>query len=399
MRFTNSRRIIQKPAPKEHAIYHCVSRVVDRRFIFKDEEKAQFLLFLRRYERFCRVRILAYCLMDNHFHLLVRVSGRPEVRPALADLMAHVRETLGNTIATHYQQRIDFWVQQLSGESGQAEGAEVFLPPGEDLVAYAQAQLEKVAQDIWQRMYDLSRFILSVKQRFSHWFNQKTDRKGTLWEDRFQAVLVQPGPAVAELAAYIDLNPVRAGLVRDAKDYPWCQYGAAVAGDGIAQQTLEYLVEHHALHYRSQAPIPTERSPVAPLGGLQIGLATIHWLLQERSKRKQRDANQRALQADPPAISYVEGSVPAFTRGLAIGDADYLEAVFAEHRKLFGRLRRKGARRILWPRGKGLDAGSVPSQAAQVAQARGNAEAAALLGPLSLQALREIRPKAAQQQT
>ncbi len=361
MRFTYRRRIIPQTTPDQYAIYHCVSRVVDKRFIFGLDEKNQFLVFLRRYERFCRVRILGYCLMDNHFHLLVHVPGRPEARPSQENLMDHVRKTLGGTIASQYQSRLDFWQDQLTAaQTGEPAAnsvpCEIFLGPGEDLATHAQAQLEKVSQDIWQRMYDLSRFILSVKQRFSQWFNQKTDRKGTLWEDRFQAVLVQPGAAVAELAAYIDLNPVRAGLVGDAKDYPWSQFGAAVAGDGIAQQALEYLVEHHALQQRARAPIPNEPCPGAPLMGLQLGLSTIHLFLQERDKRRRAAENERELEASaasPPAISYSEDSIPAFSKGLAIGDPYYLEAIFAEHRKHFGYRRQAGAKRILWPKGKG----------------------------------------------
>ncbi len=359
MRFTYRRRIIPQIAPSQYALYHCVSRVVDKRFIFGPQEKEQFLVFLRRYERFCRVRILGYCLMDNHFHLLVHVPGRPEARPSLDELMDHVRLTLGPKITSQYQSRLDFWQDQLTaaeaGESGaDAVSREFFLKQGEDLATHAKAQIEKVSQDIWQRMYDLSRFVLSVKQRFSHWFNQKTERKGTLWEDRFQAVLVQPGAAVAELAAYIDLNPVRAGLVSDAKDYPWSQFGAAVAGDGLAQQALEYLVEHHALQQRARAPIPTDRAPGAPLLGLQLGLGIVHWILQERDKRRLAAQNRQAVEfsaASPPPISYVENAVPAFSKGLAIGDPEYLEALFAEHRKHFGYRRQVGAKRILFSRG------------------------------------------------
>ena len=56
-------------------------------------------------------------------------------------------------------------------------------------------------------------------------------RKGTLWEDRFRSVLVEgAGLALATMAAYIDLNPVRAGMVEDPKDYRWSGYGAAMAG-------------------------------------------------------------------------------------------------------------------------------------------------------------------------
>ncbi|MEN9991572.1 MAG: Transposase like, partial [Verrucomicrobiota bacterium] len=49
------------------AVYHCVSRVVDRRFVFGDAEREQFRIYLRMYENFTGCRILSYCLMSNHF--------------------------------------------------------------------------------------------------------------------------------------------------------------------------------------------------------------------------------------------------------------------------------------------------------------------------------------------
>ncbi len=353
MRFAR-RRLLPKTDPNSHAIFHIVSRVVDRRFIFGPKEKAQFLVFLRRYERFCRVQILSYCLMDNHFHLLVKVPGRPDARPSQVDLMQHVRQTLGGTIASNYQARIEFWTGQLarglavrSGETAGEMAAdaheaawEVVVGPGEDLAYHAAGQLEKVSQDIWQRMYDLSRFVLSVKQRFSHWFNQENDRKGTLWEERFQAVAVQDGTAVAEIAAYMDLNPVRAGLVQDAKDYPWSQYGAAVAGDGLAQQALEYLVSHHTSQIRERmSPVRFEKVPMAPLMGLQVGFAIMQCLFEDRGMGRSAEVDALGGASSQPTWTYTEGAVSEYSKGVAIGDADYLEAVLAEHRKFFGRPR------------------------------------------------------------
>ena len=57
------------------AIYHCVSRVVDRRFVLGDAEREQFVAYMRTYERFCGVRVLAFCVMSNHFHILLEVPA------------------------------------------------------------------------------------------------------------------------------------------------------------------------------------------------------------------------------------------------------------------------------------------------------------------------------------
>ncbi len=68
-----------------------------------------------------------------------------------------------------------------------------------------------------------------LKQRFSQWHNARNARKGTLWEERFRSVLVDgAGEALLTMAAYIDLNPVRAGIVQDPKDYRWSGYGEAL---------------------------------------------------------------------------------------------------------------------------------------------------------------------------
>src|SRR6478672_3560826 len=60
------------------AIYHCISRVVDRRFVFAEQECEAFRIFLRMYENFSGCRVLSYCVMSNHFHLLLEVPPMAE---------------------------------------------------------------------------------------------------------------------------------------------------------------------------------------------------------------------------------------------------------------------------------------------------------------------------------
>jgi hypothetical protein len=88
-------------------------------------------------------------------------------------------------------------------------------------------------------MWDVSFFMKGLKQRFSGWHNHRKWRKGTLWEERCKSVLVQRGRALVTMATYIDLNPVRAGLVDDPKEYRWCGYAAATAGKRKARSGLK----------------------------------------------------------------------------------------------------------------------------------------------------------------
>ena len=100
------------------------------------------------------------------------------------------------------------------------------------LARQAVAERGKIDEDIRrkliERMGDVSAFMKELKQRFSRWYNRRHERFGTLWAERFKSVLVEDQPmSVEAVAAYIDLNPVRAGLVEDPKDY---RYGNAALG-------------------------------------------------------------------------------------------------------------------------------------------------------------------------
>lgn len=85
----------------------------------------------------------------------------------------------------------------------------------------------------------VSWFMRLLKQRFTQWINTSTGRTGTLWEGRFRSVPVEgAGDVLAIIAAYINLNPIRAGIVSDPKDYRWRGYGEAVGGGRLARNGL-----------------------------------------------------------------------------------------------------------------------------------------------------------------
>ena len=98
-------------------------------------------------------------------------------------------------------------------------------------------EAEAIRRRLLARMGDVSEFMKSVKQRFGIWFNKTHGRYGTLWADRFKSVLVE-GHAnpLQTMAAYIDLNPVRAGLVEDPKglSFLWLRGGSGGARGGSA---------------------------------------------------------------------------------------------------------------------------------------------------------------------
>jgi putative transposase len=66
-----------KDGVSKPVLYHAISRVVDRRFVFAEQECEAFRMFMRMYENFSGCRILSYCVMSNHFHLLLEVPPMP----------------------------------------------------------------------------------------------------------------------------------------------------------------------------------------------------------------------------------------------------------------------------------------------------------------------------------
>jgi putative transposase len=67
-------------------------------------------------------------------------------------------------------------------------------------------------------------FMHRVAQRYAHYFNRRLNRTGTLWEGRFRSCVVESGSYVVACNRYIELNPVRAGLVHHPASYPWSSY-------------------------------------------------------------------------------------------------------------------------------------------------------------------------------
>ena len=89
---------LKAPADLPVAYYHCLSRVVNRDFVLGDVEREKFLELLRQYEAFCQVRVVTYCVMSNHFHVLLEVPQRPaEVELSDEDLLQRLKAIYSST--------------------------------------------------------------------------------------------------------------------------------------------------------------------------------------------------------------------------------------------------------------------------------------------------------------
>jgi putative transposase len=71
----------------------------------------------------------------------------------------------------------------------------------------------------------LPKMMQAVGRKYVRYFNDRQARSGTLWEGRYRSTLIQTDRYLLACMAYLDLNPVRGGLVQQPRDYPWSSHG------------------------------------------------------------------------------------------------------------------------------------------------------------------------------
>ena len=195
-----------------------MTRVVNGEMLFGDREKEMLRKMLWDVADFSGVEVLTYCIMSNHFHILVHVPDKQDISD----------EELMRRYQVLYPKPTKYQVASI-------EQMKLVLKSG-------STEADTIRNKLLARMGDVSEFMKALKQRFSVWYNRSHQRYGTLWAERFKSVLVEgSGNALETMAAYIELNSVRAGIVEDPKDYRFCGYAEAVAGDAKACAGLDFV--------------------------------------------------------------------------------------------------------------------------------------------------------------
>ncbi|HVU32692.1 MAG TPA: transposase [Opitutaceae bacterium] len=200
-------------------MYHLISRTVNGEWLFGTVAKEVFRRQMWQIADFAGLEILTYAVMSNHFHILVRV---PKEVPISDDELLRRYHVL-------YPKPTRYQTAQLAVVAAELKRG----GPHADRWRARQLSL----------MNDVSAYMKLLKERFSIWYNQRHGRFGPVWSDRFKSVLIEPkGRTIEMMAAYIDLNCVRAGAVKDPKDYRYCGYAEAVAGNVRAQRGLQSVI-------------------------------------------------------------------------------------------------------------------------------------------------------------
>jgi REP element-mobilizing transposase RayT len=169
--------------PDQETVYHVISRSVLDGYPFGDEEKDELVKILIKFSKLYFTEVLGFCVMGNHFHLLVRMLPESDFSD--------------DDIKKRYKK---------------------FYTDGRQIA-------EKKVPVYRCKWASLSELVREIKQTFSRYFNKHHNRRGTLWGERFKSLIVEDGQALINCLAYIDLNPLRANIVKCPEHYRWSSIG------------------------------------------------------------------------------------------------------------------------------------------------------------------------------
>ncbi len=226
-----SRMVVQN----QTAVYHVMSRTALDGFPLEAFEKDFLLDLINRMSGLFFTEIFGFALMGNHFHLLVKMI--PEDRYSDEE----VKERL-----------------------------ELFY--GEKKATVGEGQLPFIRE----KLASLSEFVREIKVNFTRFYNKRHGRRGYFWGDRFKSVIVEKGETLINCLAYIDLNPVRAGIVDKPEDYRWNSLGYHIQSNnkdgflstdfGIAEFNVKSEKERVRLYrkyvYETGAILPSDKQYV-----------------------------------------------------------------------------------------------------------------------------------------
>jgi putative transposase len=288
-------------------IYHITSRCCNADFYLDAESKSKLVMLIHKYADFCGVEVFSWCVMTNHFHILVDVPACDPEAITDGELLRRLRLVAPEPVFERTTEALAR-AAALGGAAGEALRRKARAPH-------------------LRRMGVLAAFVKGIKQSFTQWFNKRRDREGTAWEGRFRSTLVggdspEGTAAVARVvAAYIDLNPVRAGIVTDPGEFVWSGYGAAMRGDPLALRGIGRLMARRA---EGRAPADAGQLAAYRLALFEAGNETNQ---NEGGGRAGiaaaavAELRRAASRSTGPAV---HRRLPALSRARAVGDAGFV---------------------------------------------------------------------------
>ena len=216
--------------------YHVTARVSDYVGHYALEKagcQEKLLQVLRHYAGSYYCQVGAFSVMGNHWHLVVKMEAP----------------------------------RKLS--RNELEGRLALLHPKKHKLL-ARGMTEKDWHRLSERLFDVSELMRNIQSAFAMWFNKAFKRSGGLWQDRFKSTLLGDEQAVLDCMLYVDLNPVRAGLVRRPEEHKGSSlYYREMGGekdllmplkDFLGQETEEEALAEYRSRAYHRGNVPTRKN-------------------------------------------------------------------------------------------------------------------------------------------
>lgn len=203
-------------------IHHITSRIAHKvRFLQDEDARNDLVEIIRRAAEFTAVKLLGWCVMINHFHILAFLPQPIEVPED--EVVRRYGVLKGKSAANDLAMKLARL--RLDGDRGNEEA-------------------DKCLDAIRKRMYSIGSFMKIVKQWFSEEYNRRNGHKGTLWEGAYHDRIVPYAQKpIEKVLGYVHLNPIRAAACASFDGYPWSSYSAFKKGDPVAMDGMRFVYD------------------------------------------------------------------------------------------------------------------------------------------------------------
>ena len=275
----------------EDATYHVTTRIAHREFLLENKDlKGEIVEWIYGIAEFCGIEVLAWNVMDNHLHIYLHVPTVPEeywtdpdelpaaawrsMRPAECRaprwtpevngpepmpspsgdspspeaMVRAVAEGVPASVVPH--PHTSFTIPDGEMENrltalyyGKRDRARKIVARWERLRLEGRADEAEAEKDAFcRRMYSVSQYMKTLKQRISEHFNRNLGHEGQLWCGRFSSTLVEKEElSKLYVSVYVEWNAAKAGIVSHPREWKWCSYSSACAGSVRARKGYERL--------------------------------------------------------------------------------------------------------------------------------------------------------------
>lgn len=221
------------------AWYHCVSRCVRRAFLCGedgltgknfDHRRGWIAARIKELANIFAIDVAAYAVMSNHYHVVAHVDRARALDWSTGEVLTRWTQLFtGPLLVRRY----------LSPDRARMDKAEI-------------AKVEEIAELYRARLHDLSWFMRVLNESLARQANAEDGCTGHFWEGRFKSQALLDERALLAAMAYVDLNPVRAGMAEtpETSDYTSIQERLGTAPAACAGEVVE------------EAPLP--QAPLMP---------------------------------------------------------------------------------------------------------------------------------------